>query len=117
MAKSIFTNDMHSCFFTGSSSCVENHHIFYGRGKRVLSEKYGLKIPVDHYLHNEPPYGIHYNKAFDLALKQFAQRKFEQTHTRVEFMLLFGRNYLYTEDDGYEINLRELGIPICDMIA
>ena len=113
MAKSIFTNDMHSCFFTGSSSWVEDHHIFYGRGKRALSEKYGLKIPVNHYLHNEPPYGIHYNKAFDLALK----RTFEQTHTRVEFMLLFGRNYLYTEDDGYEINLRELGVPICDMIA
>lgn len=33
----------------------------------------------------------------DLRLKQDCQRKFEETHTREEFMAIIGRNYLSDE--------------------
>lgn len=38
--------------------------------------------------------GIHFNKALDREVKQIAQREFEDSHTREEFMQIFGRNYL-----------------------
>ena len=38
--------------------------------------------------------GVHANKALDIELKRMAQRKFEEKHTREEFMREFGRNYL-----------------------
>lgn len=39
-------------------------------------------------------YGIHFNKDIDMEVKKECQRKFEETHTRQEFMDIFGRNYL-----------------------
>lgn len=112
---SIFTDDMHTCWLTGQSGWIERHHIFGGFSSknRQHSEEYGLVIPVEHSLHNERPYGIHFNEKLDLAVKQFAQRKFEEEHSREEFVLIFGKNYIYDEEnDGYEINLRELGVPV-----
>jgi hypothetical protein len=38
--------------------------------------------------------GVHFDKDFDLELKQECQRKYEEEHTRAEFMELIGRNYL-----------------------
>ena len=109
---SIFTDDFNTCFLTHANGWVEDHHIF-GGSNRKNSERYGLVIPLQHHIHNEPPFGAHHNAALDLQIKQFAQRKFEETHTREEFMLIFGRNYLYTEDDGYEIDLRACGVQEC----
>lgn len=37
--------------------------------------------------------------ALDLRLKQDCQRKFEETHSREEFMAIIGRNYLPDEAD------------------
>ena len=39
-------------------------------------------------------YDIHFNKDVDLEVKQECQRKFEETHSREEFMEIIGRNYL-----------------------
>ena len=38
--------------------------------------------------------GVHFNKALDIRLKQICQAEFEKTHSREEFMHIFGRNYL-----------------------
>lgn len=38
--------------------------------------------------------GIHFNKEFDVYVKKECQRKYEETHTREEFIKLIGRNYL-----------------------
>ena len=38
--------------------------------------------------------GIHFNKALDREVKQIAQREFEDTYSREEFMRIFGKNYL-----------------------
>lgn len=40
---------------------LEEHHIMYGRGRRELSELYGLKVYLCHRHHNAPPLGVHFN--------------------------------------------------------
>ena len=41
-------------------------------------------------------YGVHgkFGRDLDIKLKQDAQRKYEETHTREEFIKLIGKNYL-----------------------
>ena len=45
-------------------------------------------------LHNGSDRGVHFDRAFDLQLKRECQEKYEETHTREDFMRLIGRNYL-----------------------
>lgn len=92
MKKSIITNNMDHCFICGSPY-VEIHHCFYGTSNRKNSDKYGLVVPLCP-MHHRGDYGVHHNPQADQVLKETAQRKFEETHTREEFMQIFGRNYL-----------------------
>lgn len=78
------------CHRTGDLHC---HHVF-GGPNRKWSEKYGLKIWLCPEHHNMSDAGVHFNKALDLQIKQIAQREFEDTYTREDFMRIFGRNYL-----------------------
>ncbi|HCC35128.1 MAG TPA: hypothetical protein DEQ02_05635 [Ruminococcaceae bacterium] len=82
------------CYFSDRTDNLEMHHIFPGPNRKH-SEKYGLKVYLTHDLHNEPPDGVHFNRARSDALKRAAQKKFEETHTREEFMKIFGRNYVF----------------------
>lgn len=56
------------CYLSGRTDWLEEHHIFYGQGRRKLSEQYGLKVWLNHYWHNEPPTvdcpcgGVHFNR-------------------------------------------------------
>lgn len=93
--KSVFTDDMEHCYFTGTPHC-HRHHIFYG-SRRAISERYGFIIPVACYLHEFAPDSIHENpnKGLDLKLKQMAQIYFEEHNgTREEFRSIFGRSWL-----------------------
>ena len=72
---------------------MECHHVIYGTSNRKNSEKYGLKVWLCH-RHHTGDEGVHFNKDLDLMLKQTAQKEFEKTHTREEFMTIFGRNWL-----------------------
>jgi hypothetical protein len=72
---------------------ASTHEIYYGRGKRQLSIKYGMQIKVCEEIHRM----IHKNKSLDKALKRKFQRIFEETHTRDEFLHIFGRSYLESE--------------------
>ena len=91
--KSVFTDNMDACIFTGYTH-VERHHI-YGASNRKLSEKYGFVVPLRPDLH---PNGVHagkYAKEIDNYLKTKAQTYFEEHYgTREEFISLFGRSYL-----------------------
>lgn len=91
--KSILIQEKKQCFLCGSHACLESHHIF-GGANRKWSEKYGLKVWLCHACHNEPPYGVHYDKRSMDNLRRIGQYEFEKTHTREEFMRIFGRNYL-----------------------
>ena len=45
MAKSILQKEKES-FLSGRTDSLEEHHIFYGQGRRKLSERYGRDVPV-----------------------------------------------------------------------
>jgi len=70
----------------------ETHETMYGP-HRQKAIKYGLQV----YLcaeHHRGATGPHKDREFDLQLKRESQMHFEQTHTRDEFIRIFGRNYL-----------------------
>lgn len=96
--KSIMQEDYSVCYLCGRNGYgdhLEEHHIFYGKGNRDNSEKYGLKVRVcASRCHREGPNSIHKNKLVRKMLEREAQMKFEETHTREEFIQIFGKNYL-----------------------
>ena len=91
--KSVFTEDMDTCIYTGSPY-VERHHI-YGGFNRKKSEKYGFVVPLRPDLH---PNGAMVGKnasEIDLNLKQMSQRYFEEHYgTRDDFRRIFGKSVL-----------------------
>lgn len=93
MAKSIMQTEK-ECYITGSTDNLHLHHIYPGTALRKISDKYGFTVWLRADWHNMADYGVHFNKELDLHLKQECQRKFEETHTRAEFMKLIGKNYL-----------------------
>jgi hypothetical protein len=93
MRKSILTDDLTVSYLSGRpAECI--HHVFGGNGRRHISEKYGFIIPLTNDEHNMSNTGIHFNKELDLMIKKLCQKKYEETHSRAEFMALIGRNYL-----------------------
>ena len=80
------------CYFCGATQ-VEEHHIFGGSGRRKLSEKYGLKVWLcpEHHRGNN---GAHLNWAIDYVLKCAGQRAFQEKYPELDFIKIFGRNYL-----------------------
>ncbi len=65
----------------------------HGVANRKLSEKYGLKVYLCPKHHRDTKHGVHFDRDFDLALKRYAQAKFEETYD-IEFSKVFGKNYL-----------------------
>ena len=82
------------CFFTGAENGLECHHIFGGNPNRKLSEKYGMKVMLHYTRHNQPPLGVHHNLDLNLELQQFGQRKFQEMYPELDFIKIFGKNYL-----------------------
>ena len=93
MAKSIMQTEQES-YLSGRTDSLEEHHIFYGHGRRKLSERYGLKVWLTHDEHNEPPDGVHFNQALRRALERAGQEAFERKYPELNFMRIFGKNYL-----------------------
>lgn len=81
------------CHICGSFRWIECHHVF-GGPYRKASERFGLKVDLCHWCHNEPPNGVHFNRENDLRLKREYQALFEAEHNHEEFIRIFGRNYL-----------------------
>ena len=75
---------------------LEKHHIIYGRGRRDLSEHWGLHVKLCYIHHGDSKHGVHRgNTEWNRILKETAQRAFEeQKGTREEFIRIFGENYL-----------------------
>lgn len=83
------------CFLCGSRQWLEVHHVF-GGANRKISEKYGLKVKLCHYCHNEPPFGVHHNAERMLELRKQIQQLAMQYYgwSEEEFIEKFGRSYL-----------------------
>lgn len=94
MAESIMQTEK-ACYITGDTRNLHRHHIYFS-ANRKNSEKYGCWVWLRADWHNMAPYGVHGRdgRELDLRLKRECQAKFEETHSREEFMRIFGRNYL-----------------------
>ena len=95
MAKSVLQTEK-ECYITGSTYNLHRHHIYFGNPWRKISEDHGFWVYLTGALHNQSNEGVHGKNghALDLKLKQDCQRKFEETHSREEFMAIIGKNYL-----------------------
>ena len=83
-----------SCFVCGYAGRTEEHHIFGGNPNRRLSEKNGLKVHLCYMHHKDSKEGVHFNPELMEKLHKIGQKAFEESHTREEFMRIFGKNYL-----------------------
>lgn len=84
------------CYITGKRGILHKHHIYHGTGLRKISDKYGFWCYLIPELHNCSAQGVHGRDGAELdrRLKAECQRKFEEEHSREEFMKIIGRNYL-----------------------
>ena len=95
MAKSILQSDK-ECYLCRkrynlrTTRGLEEHHILFGRGRRELSERYGLKVWLCHNHHNEPPLGVHFDPAARRVLEQAAQFALDELHGPGSFAEVFG---------------------------
>lgn len=90
--KSVFTEDLEHCYLCGKPR-EHLHEIIYGKN-RINSIKYNFVIPLcaNHHTGKD---GIHFNKDLDLYYKRLCQIYFENNiGNRIEFIKIFGRNYL-----------------------
>lgn len=91
---SIIVKNFEQCLVCGTYYNIHKHEAIFGRGKRQLSIKYGLVVPLCGRHHNLSNEGVHFNRTLDLKLKQLAQRAFEKEYPDLNFLKIFGRNYL-----------------------
>lgn len=82
------------CFICKNPYSLECHHIYPGSANRKKSEKTGLKVWLCHDHHTGGPDAVHNNPRVMRWLKETGQAAFEKTHSREEFMRIFGRTYL-----------------------
>lgn len=75
-------------------SDLEVHHIFNGNPDRRISEAEGFTVRLCPGHHRTGPEAAHRNIEIKRLLQQDAQRAYERTHSRAEFMALLHRNYL-----------------------
>lgn len=88
--------DIRECYITGSTVGLHKHHVYHGTALRKISEAHGFWCWLRWDWHNGSRYGVHGcdGHNLDMRLKRECQERFEETHTRAEFMNLIGRNYL-----------------------
>ena len=98
--KSIMQTDRACCYICGGypnfqDGMLEEHHVFFGAGRRKLSEKYGLKIYIHaNKCHRNGENAVHVNKDVRRETERAGQQAFERVHgTREDFIRIFGRNY------------------------
>lgn len=73
--------------------CVHEHHI-YGGALRPVSEAEGFKVYLCLAHHIDGPEAVHNNQGNMRFLQRECQRKYEETHTRQQFMSLINKNYM-----------------------
>lgn len=83
------------CYVCKTRVMLHSHHIYFGNPYRKISEKYGMKVwlCLDHH---EGTYGVHgkHGHELDMKLKKDGQAVFEKAYPELEFIKIFGRNYL-----------------------
>ncbi len=91
---SILQNEMNECYFCGTTKSLHIHEVFYGTANRQKSIKYGCCVSLCTIHHNLSNASVHFNKDMDLNLKKTMQKKFMQVYPELDFLKIFGKNYL-----------------------
>lgn len=91
--KSIISNER-ECLVCKTPLNLHKHHIFFGNGNRELSEKYGCWCYLCARHHNFSNEGVHFNQRLNLQLRAFAQKRFIEVYPDLDFLKIFGVNYL-----------------------
>ena len=86
---SILTNNLNICYVCKERPKDDIHEIYAGRN-RITSIKNGFCIPICRKCHSE----IQNDEEKMLIYKKECQLKYEENHTREDFINLIGRNYL-----------------------
>ena len=99
-APSIMDTKPGTCYICGSQTETIRHEIFFGPNRGV-SKRNGLWINIcpvprcHEWVHTHLNVNVDGELIdLDLHLKRECQKKYEETHTRDEWMSLMGRNYL-----------------------
>ena len=87
---SILTNNLDYCFVKGCRNKADDVHEVYAGAKRKISMKNGFCIPLCRKHHSE----IQNDESKMLIYKKMCQEKYEENHSREEFIKLIRRNYL-----------------------
>lgn len=69
---------------------LERHHMIFGTGYRMLSERYKLIKNICRECHHK----IHHDGVWARKSKEEGQRMFETRFAREEFIRVFGRSWL-----------------------
>ncbi len=77
---------------------IHEHHAIYGHAQRKLSELYGLKVYLCLAHHLTGPDAVHKNPKISMMVKRDAQLVFTSAYPDLDFMKIFGKNYVYEED-------------------
>lgn len=84
-------DDYPCCYYCGrSNGKLDRHEIFFG-SNRDNSKRHGMWVTLCRDCHTKAHQG---DGELNHYLKRKGQEKYEQTHTREEFVRIFGRNYL-----------------------
>ncbi len=76
---------------------LHKHHVF-GGPNRTISEAEGFTVHLCLGHHEIGDAAVHNNQENMRILQRDAQREYEKTHTREQFMKLIGRNYLDNQE-------------------
>jgi len=85
---SILTDDLSRCYECGKPK-QELHEVYEG-SYRVRSMQNGMVLPLCFDCHKR----IHSDRELALKYKVLFQKKFEESHTREEFIKLFIKSYI-----------------------
>ena len=85
--------DERVCYICGTRHWLERHHIYFGKNRKN-SDKNGFTVWLCE-AHHRGTYGVQgkLGEYLDFKLKRECQGKYEETHTREEFMQIIGKNY------------------------
>ena len=83
------------CYVCKTTYNLHLHHICFGTANRKVSDKNGFTVYLCQY-HHEGTYGVHgkNGKELNMKLKQECEKKFEENHTKEEFISLIGRSFI-----------------------
>ena len=57
-----------------------------------------MVVPLCHFCHNEPPNGVHFNRKNMDKLRAIGQKRFQEVYPELNFVKIFGRNYIDEEE-------------------